>query len=52
LCSERMGNLQAATKEYSDFLNAWKDADHDLARLTHARTYLAKHPANSHSRVP
>jgi len=52
LCSERMGDFQAAAKEYSDFLDAWRDADPDLAQLAHARTYMAEHPANSHSRVP
>lgn len=51
LCSERMGDLQAAVKEYSDFLNAWKDADPGLAQLAHARAYVAEHPANDHFRT-
>ena len=44
LCSEKMGDLQAASKEYSDFLAAWKTADPNLSQLAHARTYVAEHP--------
>jgi tetratricopeptide (TPR) repeat protein len=44
LCSEKAGNLEAASKEYSDFLAAWKDADARLPQLAHARTYAAQHP--------
>ena len=44
LCSEKAGNLEAASKEYSDFLAAWKDADATLPQLAHARTYAAQHP--------
>ncbi|HKQ87425.1 MAG TPA: hypothetical protein VJS43_11735, partial [Candidatus Acidoferrales bacterium] len=43
LCSEKMGDLQSAAKEYSDFLAAWKDADPNLAQIAHARTYMAQH---------
>jgi tetratricopeptide (TPR) repeat protein len=44
LCSEKAGDLDAASKEYSDFLSAWKDADPSLPQLAHARTYVAQHP--------
>lgn len=44
LCSEKSGNLEAAAKEYSDFLSAWKNADASLPQLAHARTYVAQHP--------
>ncbi len=43
LCSEKMGDLAAAAKEYSDFLAAWKEADPNLAQLAHARSYVAQH---------
>ncbi len=43
LSSEKAGNVEAAAKEYADFLTAWKDADPDLAQLRHARVYLAQH---------
>jgi tetratricopeptide (TPR) repeat protein len=45
LCSEKAGDASAAAREYSDLLAAWKDADPMLAPLTHAREYLAQHPA-------
>jgi tetratricopeptide (TPR) repeat protein len=44
LTSEKSGDLAGASKAYSDFLTAWKDADPDLAQLSHARTYIAEHP--------
>jgi tetratricopeptide (TPR) repeat protein len=47
LCSEKMGDLQAAAKEYSDFLAAWNAADPDLPQLAHARTYVAEHAASA-----
>lgn len=47
LCSEKMGDLQSAGKEYSYFLAAWKDADPNLPQLAHARSYLAQRPAPS-----
>ena len=47
LCSEKSGNLDAAAKEYSDFLSAWKNADPSLPQLAHARTYVAQHPPAS-----
>ncbi len=43
--SEKSGNLNAAAKEYVDFLAAWKDADPALAQVKDAQTYLAEHPA-------
>ena len=41
MSSEKLGDWEAAGKDYRAFLNAWKDADSDLAQVTHARTYLA-----------
>jgi tetratricopeptide (TPR) repeat protein len=43
LCSEKSGNTAAATKEYADFLAAWKDADPALPQMTHAKTWRAAH---------
>jgi tetratricopeptide (TPR) repeat protein len=43
LCSEKSGDTAAATKEYADFLAAWKDADPTLPQITHAKMYLATH---------
>jgi tetratricopeptide (TPR) repeat protein len=43
VCSEKSGKPVAASKEYSDFLTAWKGADPGLAQLTHARAWLATH---------
>jgi tetratricopeptide (TPR) repeat protein len=40
LSCERSGDLAAATKAYSDFLAAWKDADAALPQIAHAREYL------------
>jgi tetratricopeptide (TPR) repeat protein len=45
LSSEKAGDVDAAAKEYSDFLAAWKDADSGLAQISHAQRYLAQHPA-------
>jgi hypothetical protein len=45
ISSENAGDAGAATKGYSDFLAAWKDADHALPQMTHARAYLAGHTA-------
>jgi len=47
LCSERQGDSQAAAKEYSDFLAAWKNADPGLPQISHAREYLDEHPVNT-----
>jgi hypothetical protein len=41
--SESAGDAVAATKEYADFLAAWKSADSDLPQLDHAIAYLAAH---------
>jgi tetratricopeptide (TPR) repeat protein len=43
MCSEKADDLQVAAKQYTDFLAAWKDADPNLAQVTHARDYLAGH---------
>ncbi len=43
ICQEKAGETNAATKAYTDFLSAWKDADPALAQISHARTYLAAH---------
>ena len=48
LCSEKQGDL-AAAKEYSDFLAAWKDADSNLAQISHARAYVMEHPTSEHA---
>jgi tetratricopeptide (TPR) repeat protein len=45
MSSEKAGDSAAAAKGYAAFLAAWKDADPALAQVTHARTYLAEHPA-------
>jgi len=39
--SEKSGNADAARKEYTEFLAAWKDADPALDQVIHARSYLA-----------
>ena len=52
LCSERAGDSEAAAKEYSAFVAAWKNADPDLTQITHAQTYLAEHPAIAGSPAP
>jgi hypothetical protein len=41
--SENAGDAGAATKGYSDFLAAWKDADDALPQVMHARAYLTDH---------
>ena len=43
LCNERSDDTTAATSAYTEFLQAWKDADSDLGQLIHARTYVAGH---------
>ena len=45
--SEHAGDAKAAASAYNDFLAAWKDADSDLAQLSHARAYLAQHQASA-----
>ena len=45
LTTEKSGNASAATAAYNDFLSAWKSADPTLPQLTHARDYVAAHPA-------
>ncbi len=41
--NEQLGDRQAASKTYADFLAAWKNADPGLPQLAHARSYLAAH---------
>jgi tetratricopeptide (TPR) repeat protein len=43
--NEQLGDSQAASRIYSDFLTAWKYADTGLPQLAHARGYLAAHRA-------
>ena len=43
MCSESAGDSQAATKDYTDFLAAWEDADPGLAQVTHAQAYISEH---------
>jgi tetratricopeptide (TPR) repeat protein len=40
---EQMGDREAATKVYTEFLTAWRDADAGLAQIAHAKDYLAAH---------
>lgn len=42
--NEQLGESQAASRTYSDFLTAWKDADAGLPQIAHARAYLKGHP--------
>jgi tetratricopeptide (TPR) repeat protein len=42
--NERLGDSQAASKAYSDFLAAWQDADAGLPERKHARAYKRAHP--------
>ena len=41
MSSEKAGDTVAASREYADFLAAWRDADPTLDELTHARAYIA-----------
>jgi tetratricopeptide (TPR) repeat protein len=43
--NEQLGDSQAASKTYTDFLTAWKDADAGLPQIAHARAYLMAHGA-------
>lgn len=43
--NEKSGDIDSARKGYAAFIAAWKDADPDLAQMTHAQSYLAEHPA-------
>jgi predicted TPR repeat methyltransferase len=40
---ERAGNVPAAVAAYTEFMEAWKNADAGLPQLTHAQSYLAEH---------
>ena len=44
IASEKSGDTNAAVKGYAAFIAEWKNADPDLAQLTHARSYLSEHP--------
>ena len=37
-----MGDTTKANKTYQDFLELWKDADHDIPILKHAQAEYAK----------
>jgi hypothetical protein len=52
--SEKSGDTDAAARGYATFVATWKDADPDLAQLTHARNYLAEHSASAeiYNRTP
>lgn len=50
LVSEQSGDAEAARKEYSDFLAAWKTADANLPQLTHAREFVAAHGVSAASK--
>jgi tetratricopeptide (TPR) repeat protein len=41
--SEQLGDRQAASKTYADFLTAWKDADTGLPQIAHARAFVKPH---------
>jgi tetratricopeptide (TPR) repeat protein len=43
VANEQLGDSQAASKTYTDFLTAWKDADAGLPQIAHARAYLMAH---------
>jgi tetratricopeptide (TPR) repeat protein len=45
ITSEKSGDTDAAVKGYAALIAAWKNADPDLAQLTHAQSYLSEHPA-------
>jgi tetratricopeptide (TPR) repeat protein len=47
MSSEKSGDSRAAAKEYAIFLSAWKNADPALPEVSHARRYLAGHPATA-----
>lgn len=46
LSSEKAGDAKAASTEYAAFLTAWKDADVNLAQVTHAKEFIAVHRAS------
>jgi hypothetical protein len=43
--NEQLGDRQAASQTYSEFLTTWKDADVGLPQIAHARAYLTAHRA-------
>jgi tetratricopeptide (TPR) repeat protein len=51
--SEEAENMPQAKAEYSEFAEAWKNADPDLPEMQYARKYLADHTAvNAASHLP
>jgi tetratricopeptide (TPR) repeat protein len=45
--SEAAGDEATAAKEYSEFTDAWKEANPDLPQMTHARQFLSAQKARS-----
>jgi hypothetical protein len=43
LSNEESGDTTAATTDYSEFLEAWKNADPTTAQVMHAKTFIAAH---------
>jgi tetratricopeptide (TPR) repeat protein len=43
VANEQLGDSQAASRAYDDFLTAWKDADAGLLQIAHARAYPTAH---------
>lgn len=50
LVSERSGDVEAARKQFVDFLAAWRTADVNLPQLTHAREFVAAHGVSAASK--
>ena len=47
--SEAAGDEAMAAKEYSEFTDAWKEANPDLPQMTHAREFLTAQKAQSNA---
>ncbi len=43
VANEQLGDSEAASKTYTEFQAAWKDADAGLPQIAHARAYLMAH---------
>ena len=52
VANEQLGDSEAASKTYTDFLTAWKDADAGLPQIAHARAYLMAHPLRRDKSAP
>jgi tetratricopeptide (TPR) repeat protein len=50
MANEYLGDREAASKSYIDFLAAWRDADAELPQIRHARAYLTVQPRAGSSR--